>query len=156
MKKYGILAALVMTFALAGCGGEEQPEVASQEAMADTMINSGRETSDGGFERTYPLDNTQGEALHFYVTNEREPSDVYTELVVTISCGKKEVAREVILPGESTVVTTMLTEKEKEYTCKAEPGKNGGDMALCYAIVQGGAETEDAAAFLDEMVGEPE
>ncbi|WP_394267233.1 hypothetical protein [Anaerotignum sp.] len=156
MKKYGILAALVMTFALAGCGGEEQPEVASQEAMADTIINSGRETSDGGFERTYPLDNTQGEALHFYVTNEREPSDVYTELVVTISRGKKEVAREVILPGESAVVTTMLTEKEKEYTCKAEPGKNGGDMALCYAIVQGGAETEEPAAFLDEMVGEPE
>lgn len=156
MKKYGILAALVMTFALVGCGGEKQPEVASQEAMADTMLNAGRETSDGGFARTYPLDNTEGEALHFYVTNEREPSDVYTELVVTISCGKKEVAREVILPGESTVVTTMLTEKEKEYTCKAEPGKNGGDMALCYAIVQGEAETEEPAAFLDEMVGEPE
>ncbi|MCI7657757.1 hypothetical protein [Anaerotignum sp.] len=156
MKKYGVLAALVMAFALTGCGGEKQTEVAAQEAMADTMINSGRETSDGGFERTYPLDNTQGEALHFYVTNEREPSDVYTELVVTISCGKKEVAREVILPGESTVVTTMLTEKEKEYTCKAEPGKNGGDMALCYAIVQGEAETEEPAAFLDEIVGEPE
>ena len=61
-----------------------------------------------------------------------------------------------ILPGESAVVTTMLTEKEKEYTCKAEPGKNGGDMALCYAIVQGEAETEDAAAFLDEMVGKQE
>lgn len=156
MKKYGVLAALVMAFALTGCGGEKQTEVAAQEAMADTMINSGRETSDGGFERTYPLDNTQGEALHFYVTNEREPSDVYTELVVTISCGKKEVAREVILPGVSTVVTTMLTEKEKEYTCKAEPGKNGGDMALCYAIVQGEAETEEPAAFLDEIVGEPE
>lgn len=27
MKKYGILAALVMTFALAGCGGGEQAEV---------------------------------------------------------------------------------------------------------------------------------
>ena len=54
------------------------------------------------------------------------------------------------------MVTTVLTEKEKEYTCKAEPGKNGGDMALCYAIVQGEAETEDAAAFLDEMVGKQE
>lgn len=32
MKKYGILAALVMTFALAGCGGEKQAEVAAQEA----------------------------------------------------------------------------------------------------------------------------
>ena len=30
-----------MTFALAGCGGEKQAEVAAQEAMADTMINSG-------------------------------------------------------------------------------------------------------------------
>lgn len=27
-----------MTFALAGCGGEKQAEVAAQEAMADTMI----------------------------------------------------------------------------------------------------------------------
>lgn len=156
MKKRGILAALVMTFALAGCGREKQAEVAAQEAMGNTMLNAGRETSDGGFERTYPLDNTEGEALHFYVTNEREPSDVYTELVVTISCGKKEVAREVILPGESTVVTTMLTEKEKEYTCKAVPGKNGGDIFLRFAIVQGGAETEDAAGFLDEMVGKQE
>lgn len=156
MKKYGILAALVMTFALAGCGGQKQAEAPVQEAMGNTMLNAGRETSNGGFERTYLLDNTEGEALHFYVTNEREPSDVYTELVVTISCGKKEVAREVILPGESTVVTEMLTEKEKEYTCKAVPGKNGGDIFLRFAIVQGEAETEDAAAFLDEMVGEPE
>ena len=156
MKKYGILAALVMSFALTGCGGGEQAEVPAQEAMGNTMLNAGRETSDGGFARTYPLDNTEGEALHFYVTNEREPSDVYTELVVTISCGKKEVAREVILPGESTVLTEMLTEKEKEYTCKAVAGKNGGDMFMDFAIVQGEAETEDAAAFLDEMVGEPE
>lgn len=156
MKKYGILAALVMTFALAGCGGEQQAEVAAKEAMADTVLNSGRATSNGGFERTYPLDNTAGEALHFYVTNEREQSDVYTELVVTISCGKKEVARNVILPGESTVVTAALTEKEKEYTCKTVPGKNGGDIALSYAIVQGEAETEDAAAFLEEVVREAE
>lgn len=156
MKKYGILAALVMTFVLASCGGEKQAEAPAQEAMGNTMLNAGRETSNGGFARTYPLDNTEGEALHFYVTNEREVSDVYTELVVTISCGKKEVARDVILPGESTVLTTMLTEKGKEYTCKAEPGKNGGDMALCYAIVQGEAETEDAAAFLNEMVGKQE
>ena len=40
MKKYGILAALVMTFALAGCGGGEQAEVPAQEAMGNTMLNS--------------------------------------------------------------------------------------------------------------------
>ena len=94
--------------------------------------------------------------MHFYVRNTRPESDVYTELKVSILCDEEEVAQEVILPGEAAVVTTMLTEKEKEYTCKAEPGKNGGDMALCYAIVQGEAETEDAAAFLDEMVGKQE
>ena len=94
--------------------------------------------------------------MHFYVRNTRPESDVYTELKLCILCDEEEVAQEVILPGESAVVTTMLTEKEKEYTCKAEPGKNGGDMALCYAIVQGEAETEDAAAFLDEMVGKQE
>lgn len=35
-------------------------------------------------------------------------------------------------------------------------GKNGGDMFMDFAIVQGEAATEDAAAFLDEMVGKQE
>ena len=61
--------------------------------------------------------------MHFYVRNTRPESDVYTELKVSILCDEEEVAQEVILPGESAVVTTMLTEKEKEYTCKAEPGR---------------------------------
>lgn len=156
MKKYGILAALVMTFVLASCGGEKQAEAPAQEAMGNTMLNAGRETSNGGFARTYPLDNTEGEALHFYVRNTRPESDVYTELKVSILCDEEEVAQEVILPGESTVLTEMLTEKEKEYTCKAVAGKNGGDMFMDFAIVQGEAETEDAAAFLDEMVGKQE
>ena len=156
MKKYGILAALVMTFALAGCGGEKQAEVAAQEAMADTMINSGSAGGSSGFSETYELDNTNGEDLHFYVRNTRPESDVYTELKVNILCDEEEVAQEVILPGESTVLTEMLTEKEKEYTCKAVAGKNGGDMFMDFAIVQGEAETEDAAAFLDEMVGKQE
>lgn len=156
MKKYGILAALVMTFALAGCGGEKQTEVVAQEAMADTMINSGSAGGSSGFSETYELDNTNGEALHFYVRNTRPESDVYTELKVSILCDEEEVAQEVLLPGESTVLTEMLTEKEKEYTCKAVAGKNGGDMFMDFAIVQGEAETEDAAAFLDEMVGKQE
>ena len=53
MKKYGILAALVMSFALTGCGGEKQTEVAAQEAMADTMINSGSAGGSCGFSETY-------------------------------------------------------------------------------------------------------
>ena len=156
MKKYGLLAALVMTFALAGCGGEKQTEVAAQEAMADTMLNSGGASGSNGFSETYELDNANGEALHFYVRNERPEGDVYTELKVSILCDEEEVAQEVIFPGESTVLTEMLTEKEKEYTCKAVAGKNGGDMFMDFAIVQGEAETEDAAAFLDEMVGKQE
>lgn len=156
MKKYGIMAALVMTFALAGCGGEQQSEVAAHEAMADTMINSGSASGSNGFFETYELDNTNGEALHFYVRNERPESDVYTELKVSILCDEEEVAKEVLLPGESTVLTEMLTEKEKEYTCKAMAGENGGDMFMGFAIVQGEAETEEPAVFLDEMVGKPE
>lgn len=81
---------------------------------------------------------------------------MYTELKVSILCDEEEVAQEVLLPGESTVLTEMLTEKEKEYTCKAVAGKNGGDMFMDFAIVQGEAETEDVAAFLDEMVGKQE
>ncbi len=108
MKKYGILAALVMTFALAGCGGEKQAEVAAQEAMADTMINSASAGGSSGFSETYELDNTNGEDLHFYVRNTRSESDVYTELKVNILCDEEEVAQEVILPGESTVLTEML------------------------------------------------
>ena len=88
--------------------------------------------------------------------NTRPESDVYTELKVSILSDEEEVAHEVLLPGESTVLSEMLTEKEKEYTCKAVAGKNGGDMFMDFAIVQGEAETKDAAAFLDEMVGEPE
>ena len=102
MKKYGILAALVMTFALAGCGGGEQAEVPAQEAIADTMINSGSAGGSSGFSETYELDNTNGEALHFYVRNTRPESDVYTELKVSILCDEEEVAQEVLLPGEST------------------------------------------------------
>ncbi len=156
MKKYGILAALVMTFVLAGCGGEKQAEAPAQEAMGNTMLNSGGASGSSGFSEAYELDNTNGEALHFYVRNERPESDVYTELKVSILCDEEEVAQEMILPGESTVLTEMLTEKEKEYTCKAVAGKNGGDMFMDFAIVQGEAETEDAAAFLDEMVGKQE
>ena len=155
MKKHGIVAALVMTFTLAGCGGE-QAEVPAQEAMGNTMLNSGGAGGSSGFSETYELDNTNGEALHFYVRNERPEGDVYTELKVSILCDEEEVAQEVILPGESTVLTEMLTDKEKEYTCKAVAGKNGGDMFMDFAIVQGEAETEDAAAFLDEMVGKQE
>lgn len=72
--------------------------------------------------------------MHFYVRNTRPESDVYTELKVSILCDEEEVAQEVILPGESAVVTTMLTEKEKEYTCKAEPGKKWWryGFVLCY------------------------
>ena len=108
MKKYGILAALGMSFALTGCGGEKQTEVAAQEAMADTMINSGSAGGSSGFSETYELDNTNGEALHFYVRNTRPESDVYTELKVSILCDEEEVAQEVLLPGESTVLTEML------------------------------------------------
>lgn len=156
MKKHGIVAALVMTFTLAGCGGEQQAEVPAQEAMGNTMLNSGGASGSSGFSETYKLDNANGEALHFYVRNERPESDVYTELKVSILCDEEEVAQEVILPGESTVLTEMLTDKEKKYTCKAVAGKNGGDMFMDFAIVQGEAETEDAAAFLDEMVGKQE
>ena len=41
-----------MTFALAGCGGEKQAEVAAQEAMADPMINSGSAGGSSGFSET--------------------------------------------------------------------------------------------------------
>lgn len=156
MKKYRILAALVMAFVLSGCGGEKQTEVSAQVAMGNTMLNSGGASGSSGFFETYEMDNTNGEALHFYVTNQRPESDVYTELVVSLFCDEEEVTKEVILPGESTVVTTMLTEKEKEYTCKAVAGKNGGDIFMRFAIVPGEAETEDAAAFLEEMAGKQE
>lgn len=45
-----------MTFALAGCGGEKQAEVVAQEAMADTMINSGSAGGSSGFSETYEME----------------------------------------------------------------------------------------------------
>ena len=99
---------------IVGVGGGEQAEVPAQEAMGNTMLNSGGAGGSNGFSETYELDNTNGEALHFYVRNTRPESDVYTELKVSILCDEEEVAQKVLLPGESTVLTEMLTEKEKD------------------------------------------
>ena len=50
------LAALAAAGMIAGCGGEKQAEVAAQEAMADTMINSGSAGGSSGFSETYEME----------------------------------------------------------------------------------------------------
>lgn len=57
------------------------------------------------FSETYEMEKQD------YVRNTRPKAMVHGTEGRT--CDEEEVAQEVILPGESAVVTTMLTEKEK-------------------------------------------